>query len=209
MIGTCAGRSLYGMNSNVFVGARTGTGVTTGTANTFIGSSAGYTTTTGICVIALGCGARANLGTDINSIVIGANAHGCGSQTIRLGSTTITSIHAAVTTITSTSDIRDKCDIQSLVEGKSFLKQIDPISFTWNSRDGERVGIKEIGFSAQNLLQAENSSSISENLKLTLYNQEEDKYEASPGNLIPILVKAVNQLTDEVENLKTRLEALE
>ena len=209
MVGACAGCSSCGYFSQTFVGQLAGCANTTGFGNTFIGAAAGCTNTTGHFNIMLGYRARPLNGTDQHSIAIGTGVEGCGSNTIRLGPTNITSIRAAVTTITSTSDIRDKCDIQSLVEGKSFLKQIDPISFTWNSRDGERVGIKEIGFSAQNLLQAENSSSISENLKLTLYNGQEDKYEASPGNLIPILVNAVNELTDEVEALKTRLSALE
>jgi hypothetical protein len=68
-------------------------------------------------------------------------------------------------------------------------------------RDGGKVGVKDTGFIAQELMAAEDEAALAEYLQLT-YRDNPDKLEATQGRLIPILVKAVQELAAEVELLK-------
>jgi hypothetical protein len=129
-------------------------------------------------------------------------------------------------TITSLSDRRDKTDIIPIVEGLAFLKQLNPVSFTWNTRDKAKVGIKSAGFIAQELLALQKQSNIGDNLDLVSENNPE-KLEARYGNLLPVIVKAIQEESaekdkevnalrldasekdKEIKALKERLDALE
>ena len=68
-------------------------------------------------------------------------------------------------------------------------------------RDGGKVGVEEAGFIAQELDAAQQEFDAEEYLQLVLKNNP-DKLEASPGKLIPMLVKAVQELSAEVKDLK-------
>ena len=115
-------------------------------------------------------------------------------------------------TITSLSDRRDKTDITPIVEGLAFLKQLNPVSFTWNTRDKAKVGIKSAGFIAQELLALQKQSDIGDNLDLVSENNPE-KLEARYGNLLPVIVKAIQEESAEkdlkIKALNEKLDALE
>ena len=66
-----------------------------------------------------------------------------------------------------------------------------------DGRDGKVRG----GFIAQELEEAQTGS---EYLNL-VFNENPDKLEATQGNLIPVLVKAIQELSAEVEQLKSQL----
>jgi hypothetical protein len=151
---------------------------TTGSDNTAIGSGAGYANTTGS-----------------NNTFIGRDAAGSSvtaSNTITLGNSFITTLRAQVTSITSLSDQRDKTDISTISEGLDFLKQLKPVSFTWNTRDKAKVGIKSAGFIAQDLLALQQKSAIGDNLDLVSQGNP-DKLEARYSNLLPVIVKAIQE----------------
>ena len=92
------------------------------------------------------------------------------------------------------SDARDKKDITSIPVGLDFVNNLKPVFFTWDMRDGGKVGIKDSGFIAQDLVDAEDDAGIAENLQLT-YRDNPDMLEASSGRLIPVLVKAIQELS--------------
>ena len=124
------------------------------------------------------------------------------SNEITLGNSTITTLRCHVTSITAISDVRDKTDILPITEGITFLNQLNPVTFTWNMRDGGKIGVKGAGFIAQELLELQKNSSIGENLKL-VYESNPDRLEATYGNLLPVIVKAIQDVSAENTSLKT------
>ena len=180
---------------------------TSGGRNTAIGNLAGYDTTTGSNNTSIGNDARPTSASASNEIT--------------LGNSSVSALRCQVTSITSLSDQRDKKDIQDLPAGLDFINDLRPVRFTWNTRipetrvlaDGTTIeytaadvkrGIPDIGFIAQDLVAAEDSIKGHDWLQLTLRNNPE-KLEATQGRLIPILVKAVQELSAEVESLKQQL----
>ncbi len=161
--------------------------------------------------ISIGNGAGKVLLLGSNNIIIGPDAqpsyHFIDDE-ITLGNSSITSLRAQVTSITSLSDRRDKTDIVPIAEGLDFIKQLKPVTFTWNTRDQAKVGIKSAGFIAQDLLALQKASPIGENLDLVSENNPE-KLEARYNNLLPVLVKAIQDQQQVIEDQKTRLDTLE
>jgi len=156
--------------------------------NTFLGWNAGFNTTTGNNNIAIGAGSDA--------------ATAIASNTITLGNALITTLRCAVTSITSLSDARDKKEIVELPVGLDFVNTLKPVSFVWDDRteDGKH-DIKDFGFIAQDLKKSQEDAKLAETLKL-VYEENPEKLEASYGKLIPILVKAIQELSEEVKQLK-------
>jgi hypothetical protein len=188
---------------------------TTGFQNTASGYKALFSNTTGNNNTASGTNAGSNLTTGSNNIFIGNDAQPSAITIINeitLGNNSITSLRCNVNTITSLSDRRDKTDIIPIVEGLAFLKQLNPVSFTWSTRDKAKVGIKSAGFIAQELLALQKQSNIGDNLDLVSENNPE-KLEARYGNLLPVIVKAIQEESAEkdqkIKELNERLAALE
>ena len=178
-------------DGNTAIGTESGGAVTTGANNVFVGRDAGYTTTTGSNNIILGGSAQASSATVSNEIT--------------LGNSSISSLRCQVQTISTLSDRRDKKDIEELPLGIDFINTLKPVKFTWNMRDGAKVGQQEAGFIAQDLDEAQIDAGAEDYLSLVLKNNPE-KLEASYGKLVPVLVKAVQELSAEVATLKKEIE---
>ncbi len=73
-----------------------------------------------------------------------------------------------------------------------------PVKFEWDTRDGAKKGVKDLGFIAQDLKELDD-----EHLNL-VYDENPDKLEATYGRLIPVLVKAIQDLSKEIEILKSK-----
>jgi hypothetical protein len=188
-----------GADNNTYVGYSSGYSNTTGDNNSSIGFLSGYGVN----------GTLANT-TGSNNTFIGyqsANTGSTISNTITLGNSSIATIRAQVTTITSLSDIRDKTNITSLNYGIDFIKKLNPVSFDWDMRDGGKIGISEIGFIAQELQQAQIDYGV--NIPNLVYDINPDKLEASYGVLIPIIVKALKEQQALIDELKQRILNLE
>jgi len=188
---------------------------TSGDGNTAVGHAALYRQTTGDFNTAIGyragwANSENNNTTGTNNAFIGNAAVGASataSNVITLGNSSIATIRAQVTTITSLSDIRDKTNIIPLNYGIDFIKKLNPVSFDWDMRDGGKIGISEIGFIAQELQQAQIDSQI--NIPNLVYDINPDKLEASYGVLIPIIVKALKEQQSLIDELKQRILNLE
>jgi hypothetical protein len=142
-----------------------------------------------------------------NMIVIGSGAAPAtttSANTITLGSSAITVLRCQVTSITALSDARDKKNIESLPTGLDFVNSLNPVKFDWNMRDGGKIDMPDTGFIAQDLLALEDSTGIADYLKLTSRDNP-DKLEASYGRLVPILVKAIQDLSNKVNMLEEEL----
>lgn len=178
--------ALYDNNAsnNIAIGNNAAQGNVTGTDNISIGLNTNYSVT--------------NLN---NTITLGSNSNCNASNQITLGNSSVTSLRCNVQSISSLSDERDKTDINKIIEGLEFVNKLKPVTFTWNQRDGNRMGIKAAGFIAQDLLELQNKSAIGENLDLVT-NTDVLKLEARYNNLLPVLVKAIQELSIEIELLK-------
>jgi hypothetical protein len=176
------------------------------------GHDAGDLITTGSNNVILGNSADPSANNATNQIVIGYNATGNGDNEITLGNSSITTLRAQVTSITSLSDKRDKTEIVSLTEGLDFIKQLKPVSFTWDTRDKAKVGIKSAGFIAQDLLALQQASLIGENLDL-VSEVNPEKLEARYANLLPVIVKAIQEESamkdKEIADLKESVRLLQ
>ena len=196
-VGAYAGGSFNRSGTqNTIIGGFAGTNVTSGSQNTIIGKEAGsggggYNPVTGV-------------ETGSNNIVIGYQALPSTtsvSNQITLGNASISSLRCHVTSISGLSDERDKTNIKDLPIGIDFVNSLRPVKFEWNTRDESKVGIKDFGFIAQEVMEAEDSIDAHEWLALTLRDNEE-KYELAPAKLVPILVKAIQDLSEEIKSLK-------
>ena len=173
-----------------------------GNFNVAIGNSA-LENTTGNDNTAIGYAAGAGNTSFFNITCLGANTAASASNQVNLGNTNVNSLRCNVQVITSLSDKRDKKDILEISEGLDFVSKLKPVTFTWNQRDGGRVGIKSAGFIAQDLLELQNDSLIGENLDL-VSNDNPEQLEARYANLMPIMIKAIQELKAEIELLKSK-----
>ena len=195
---------------NVGVGASALQNVSGGGYNTAVGTEAGDKITTGTNNLILGYSAASSgtndLTTGTNNTVIGYNAATSSatvSNTVTLGNSSITTLRCQVTTITSLSDARDKANIGELPAGLNFVKALRPVEFDWNMRDGGKVGVYDTGFIAQELKAAQESTGV--NIPGLVFEDNPDRLEAGYGKLIPVLVKAIQELNAKVEYLEAKL----
>jgi hypothetical protein len=123
---------------------------------------------------------------------MGNSSHSCAQ--IQIGWTTV-------------SDCRDKCIFGSVPHGRGFLQNITPIEFAFKDRETgflkDPDGKRRYGFSAQNVLEVEGENPV------IVSDDNPEKLQMTNDYLIPVLVNAINELSTEVDDLKTRLSALE
>jgi hypothetical protein len=188
-------------NDNTAIGTRSLSSNEVGNGNTAIGKYAGYNNK-GSNNIFIG---EAAIGSDINI-----------SNEITLGNSSNSVIRSAVSTITSLSDARDKKNISDLTVGLNFINSLKPRVFNWDKRewysdgfsDGSKID-KEFtsGFIAQELDEAQVKFNA-DWLKL-VYKSNPNKWEATYGNLLPVVVKSIQELSNENLYLKEKNKELE
>ena len=168
---------------NTAIGASSGTKLTTGDNNTLIGNGAGNTPAPG-----------GNIDTENNTVVVGN------------GDVTNAYIEVAWTV---TSDERDKADRTTITQGVDFIDSLNPITFKWDKRHKYDDGVPDgthkedrtfTGFSAQELLAATRAAGIPDNTVVDVSNQ--DRLMIKETALIPMLVKAIQELSARVEALE-------
>ena len=218
--GNSIGASVTTGSGNVLLCSNIGN--TSGSYNTYVGYNAGYSTSGSNNVI-VGAGPNypgysVNGSSNViigdyagysvngnNCIIIGQNAAGTGANNeITLGHTSIATIRCNTQTISSLSDGRDKTEVTELPEGLEFINSLNPVKFKWQTRDGNgKDGTYEAGFIAQDLQSAQ-STSDADYLGLVM-DENPERLEASYGKLVPMLVKAIQQLKSEVDQLKANV----
>jgi hypothetical protein len=165
-------------------------GSTTNSFNSAFGANAGIDLTTGTNVTCIGYDAQPNAPTSSNEII--------------LGNGSITTLRCNTSTISALSDARDKKNIRDLNLGIDFLMKVKPRLFYWDRRewyenktaDGSKMEkAPTAGFIAQELDEVQTAEQA-EWLKLVLKNNP-DRLEATPGNLLPIIVKAIQEIKKE------------
>ena len=190
----------------------------TGSNNSAFGFGALNGNTSGGGNSALGYSAGSSLITGSNNTLLGGNAQpstNSVSNEITLGNSSIATLRCQVTTITALSDARDKKNIRDLSLGLEFLMNVKPRLFNWDRRewykDGKPDGTKmqatpTAGFIAQELDEVQ-TKEHTEWLNLVLKSNP-NRLEATPGNLLPIMVKAIQELKTENDALKAEVRTL-
>ncbi|MEO8512041.1 MAG: tail fiber domain-containing protein [Ignavibacteria bacterium] len=183
-----------------------------GSQNSAFGNNTLTSNTTGLNNSAFGNDAGTNVTTGSNLTLIGFNAEptsGIATNQVTLGNSFVSSLRCAVTTITSLSDARDKKNIHDLNLGLGFISKLKPRIYNWDKRewydnnvsDGSKMQeTPTAGFIAQELDEAQTSENA-EWLRLVLKDNHE-KWEATPGNLLPIMVKAIQELNEKCDSLQ-------
>jgi hypothetical protein len=181
---------------NISIGANALQNTTSGFSNTAIGTGAGKTLTTGSNVTCIGFNAQPSSSTASNEII--------------LGDANVKFLRCNVQNISALSDQRDKADIEDLNVGLDLINKIKPAKYHWDRRewypDGNKDGSQKkaewtAGFIAQNLAEAQQGEEF-----LNLANTTNpDKFEITPGNLIPVLVRAVQELSAKNDDLDKKL----
>jgi hypothetical protein len=195
-------------SANIAIGSISLPAVTSGSCNIAMGIGAGLNMTSGSGNIGIGFQALVCATSARNNVEIGANNFIGGAYSppflittecnrVVIGSTATTNAYVQVGW-TTFSDIRDKTEVTALPVGLDFITQLEPISYRFKeSRDSdEAVGPVRYGFSAQQVLETEGENPVvvdTENL---------DKLKITDAHLIPILVKAIQELKEEIDRLK-------
>lgn len=178
---------------------------TTASNNTAVGYQAGYDTTTGRYNAYFGKLAGANITTGEENVCIGyyagneAGVFNLTTQNLRIvmGQNAITNAYIKVAW-TVTSDARDKTNINPIPHGLEFVKQLNPVSYNFKKsrEDNAPHGSKRYGFLAQDILALEGADNV------IIDNEQPDHLKYQGEALVPVLVKAIQELKAEFDAYK-------
>ena len=214
---TGASNSIFGRNagganttghSNSFFGRDAGAANTTGYYNSFFGQAAGYANTTGASNSFFGRNAGGANTTGANLTCVGYNAQASAvdaTNEVTLGNSSVTTLRCNTQTITALSDRRDKTDIEPIPLGLDFIRDLKPSRWIWNCRDGSRIGDEDTGFIAQDL--DDSQKKFGYEIPGLVFKPNDDRWEASSGKLLPVAVKAIQELAARVELLEAQIDA--
>jgi trimeric autotransporter adhesin len=163
-------------SNNVAVGTRALHSITCGCNNIGIGATAGVTGLSPAGIV--------NITTECNRIVFGNDLHTCAQIKIAW---------------TATSDCRDKMCFAPIPVGLDFVRALKPTEYQFKagSRNSEHTdGKRRYGFLAQDVLPLEGDNPV------IISADDPDKLQYTEAHLIPVLVKAIQELTARVEQLE-------
>ena len=196
---------------------------TTGSGNTAVGHFSGFSNTSGINNTFFGANSGGSTFTAENQTAIGFGASGQADNSVVLGNDDVTAVYMAedrgakiyagegdfsgdiVTAgnITVSSDIRLKKDIVNLPSTIDNIKSLRPVSYSKkNSLNSEEYGSTEVGFIAQEL-QEVYPDMVSED------ESEDSLLSVSYLELIPVLIKAIQEQQVMIERQQKQIESLE
>jgi len=216
---------------NTAVGYEAGGSVSTGYDNVLIGQrAANYQNnlTSGSDNTVIGAYARLSSGTVSDELVIGRYALGQGGSTGSLG-VSGNGVHivfnGSTTAWSAHSDKRLKENIVDSTAGLSFINDLRPITYNWKSKkdiSDEFVNYYDADSDepVQGQVKQTNHGFIAQEVKAAIDAHPEIKeghsiWRESPdgiqnladGALIPMMVKAIQELSAEVETLKSQIGA--
>ena len=222
-------------DNNTAVGYKALNAASTGDNNTSVGYQALDSLTTGRFNTALGLSGQ-DVTTGENNSFIGYNAGSAsspsgsittGNNNFVLGDDYIANLYCNDTSISS-SDARDKTDIEDFKYGLSWITELRPVTYRWDKRSwdtddpdtkGTPDGSKKrerihVGFLAQEAIEVEKKFGYADKKdNMLIVNQDEDENDPSYGmkyeRLVPVLVNAIKEQQEQIETLKAKVAALE
>lgn len=187
---------------NVAMGTNALQNQTGGDFNVAIGNDALVGFLGGLNNTAIGKAASSTVLNFDNTTALGHNSQPLASNEIVLGDNNVVTLRCNTPIISGISDQRDKTNIQPLGLGVDFLMDLNPVSWDWDRRNGSMQGYKDSGFLAQELETVRSQYGAEEILRSLVDKTNPDQYYAAPSVLIPVLVKAIQELKAEINELK-------
>jgi hypothetical protein len=214
-VGVSAMQSNTTGNQNTAVGKGAMQNNTGGNQNTAVGQNAMLSNTTGTNNTAVGQGTGSNITTGSNNVVIGSGGNASSATvnnevTLYNGSVNAR-FQGGTTSWSFTSDARDKTNISGIPVGLNFINTLRPVVYKFDCRnwyenktpDGSKTDPRFLaGFIAQEVDEAIQLSGHADVLNLVVKNDPENLM-LSETNIIPILVKAVQELSERVALLES------
>ena len=216
------------------MGESTGYANTTGADNTFIGHYAGYAggvqMTTGSHNTYIGKATSGSAVSNIAEIVLGYNVLGAGSKTFTVGISysavyrRTLDLTSSATTFTNPSDLRLKENITDSSVGLNFINDLRPITYTWKAKKDVPTDMSQYeenstvpcsgsgktnyGFIAQEVKATIDNYSVADGQ--AIHSEDPDGTQhLSPAELVPMLVKALQEADNKIEALVARVTTLE
>ena len=194
-VGSYAGRFVEG-NYNVGIGASAFYNLVQGEQNVALGGNTGRKIVEGSNNVAIGYTSGPN--ADYNDTVsLGANSHANGDNQVQLGSADATVY--AHKEIQQRSDRRDKNSIRETEFGLEFIQKLKPVDYKYNNSNSDRF---HHGFIAQDLESLKDEGYEFGGVDNPKYKGGEDVYSVGYTEIIAPLVKSVQELSEEVNNLR-------
>jgi len=221
MVGYRSGEDLEGGNFNAFYGFDVGKETINGFSNAFFGANTALTNTNGDknCIFgslsdtaAADANSANGLGYDLNCVA--------GYTTLGDTGDDIRAAHGN-TTWATVSDRRVKKDIETSTAGLDIINELRPVTFNYrakgdlpesfrgyekDSTEAYRSEKTQHGFIAQEVKEVIDAhSNLKDGFSLwSLRNTKDDQSQQEVGEsaLIPILVKAIQELSQEIKDLK-------
>jgi hypothetical protein len=181
--------------------------LSTGYGNTAVGSGAMNGCTTGRHSTGIGYEALKNMTTGVGNTMIQPYSSTetyqpvfnitTESNRISMGSTTVGNAYVQVAW-TVVSDARDKMNFAPITHGLAFVNQLNPISYQFKETRESSVphGPVRYGFKAQEVLALEGANPV------IVDNEDSEKLRMTDTYMIPILVKAIQELKAEFDAYK-------
>lgn len=229
-IGHEAGHDCTNGLQNVFLGSKAGTKVIGGDSNICIGYNAAATLQGGNNNTIIGDVANVSANAAAGQIAIGYGVTCTGNYDITVGAGTNTAslcLDGADTGwAAASSDERFKENITTSVAGLSFINDLRPVTYNWKKKKDAPIGTiyyeegsnepclgysygKTLhGFIAQEVKVAiDNHSELKEGF--AMWRQYDNGVQTvADGNLIPILTKAVQELSTKIDTMQEEINTL-
>jgi hypothetical protein len=233
-VGHNCGTSVSTGTLNTFMGFSAGSSNTTGYDNICIGRDCGVSTAnnsnaliTGYRNILIGNEGSLSATDGIHQITLGSHITGANSSFTFGNGGTDSRISVGATSITAPSDERYKEEITTSTAGLSFINDLRPVTFKWKKEkdiptdhnsyvEGSDKRVMEKGekinhgFIAQEVKTAiDNHSEIKDGFDMWQADPNDGRQRLAPSELIPMLVKAIQELSAKNDALEARIETLE
>jgi hypothetical protein len=140
-----------------------------------------------------------------NTTCLGHNAQPQASDEVILGDNVVTTLRCNTQVISTLSDARDKSEVEDLSVGLDFLMDVRPVQWVWDRRDGSIVGKVDSGFLAQQLDEARATHNAEAILHNLVNKANDEAWASGQAALIPVLVKAIQELKGIVDTLSAEI----
>ena len=217
-----------GNTRNTAVGSNAGVAISTGSQNTLIGARSAENGTTANDNVFVGYASSLSAVDTAQVIVLGnaVTSQSANNFTFGFGATD-SNIAFGATSISAPSDERYKENIETSTAGLGFINDLRPVTFRWKKekdiptdhkayvKDSEKRVMEkgdkiQHGFIAQEVKTAiDNHSELKNGFSMWTADPTDGRQRLSPSELIPILTKALQELSAKIETLEAKVTALE
>jgi hypothetical protein len=220
-IGHEAGGSLTSADGVTLMGYQAGENITTGGYNTLVGYQAGGDLTTGSSNVCVGKGTDTNANDDVNAITIGDGiTSGTNNFSFGKGSNVVSNDFSSNANWSRSSDVRKKREIYNQGLGLDFINDLRTVNFKWkpsnefpkewndySEENNMDTDVIMHGFIAQEVKEALDKHANDVDKKFGGWSEGVDGMQHTSREMFVIpLIKAVQELSAEVKELKTKLE---